>query len=144
MGRVADILATKGTQVHSVSRDSLVHDAVRLMVRLNVGSVVVMDGLTPTGFFTERDCLHRVTLDGRDPRTVTVGQVMSDQLVLVDADRTIQDCMSIMTQSRIRHLLVADASRMLGVVSIGDVVKHLTREQEFEIEHLTRYITGVA
>ena len=144
MGRVADILANKGTQVHSVSLDSLVHDAVSRMVHFNVGSVVVMDGPAPVGLFTERECLHRVTLEGHDPRAVTVGQVMSDQLVRVGADCTIQECMSIMTQSRIRHLLVADASRMLGVVSIGDVVKHLTREQEFEIEHLTRYITGVA
>ena len=144
MGRVADILATKGPQVHSVSRDATVHEAVGRMVHFNVGSIVVMDGETPAGLFTERDCLHRVTLEGRDPRAVAVGQVMGDPPVLVGTDLTIQECMAIMTRSRIRHLLVMDASRLLGVVSIGDVVKHMSREQEFEIEHLTRYITGVA
>jgi CBS domain-containing protein len=142
MGRVADLLATKGSQVHSVPRHAMVHDAVTRMVQFNVGSVVVLDGTLPAGIFTERDCLHRVTLERLDPRITPVGHVMNTELVRVDAGRTIPECMTIMTQSRIRHLLVVDGDRVLGLISIGDVVKHLSREQESEIEHLTRYITG--
>ena len=144
MGRVADILATKGSQIHSVVPQTLVFDAIATMVRTNVGSLLVMDGDAPAGIFTERDCLRRVTLERRDPKATTIGEVMTDRVIYVEADKSIQDCMSIMTQARIRHLPVMHGDRVVGMISIGDLVKHLSREQEDEIQHLTRYITGVA
>ena len=144
MGCVADILATKGSQVHSVSPNASVHDAIAKMVHSNIGSILVMDGPTPAGIFTERDCLRRVTLERRDPKTTPIGEVMTDRLIVVETDKSIQECMAIMTQARIRHLPVMDGERVLGVISIGDLVKHVSREQEYEIQHLTRYITGAA
>ena len=144
MGCVADILATKGSQVHSVTPQSTVSDAITLMMSVNVGSLLVMENEQPIGIFTERDCLRRVLLERRDPKTTSIGELMSERIIYVAADKSIKECMAIMTQERIRHLPVMDGDCVVGLISIGDLVKHLSREQEAEIQHLTRYITGVA
>jgi CBS domain-containing protein len=142
MNRVADILAAKGSRVHSVTPDTTVYEAIALMVEHNIGSLLVQEGRKTVGIFTERDHLRRVTLPNRDPKFTPVRQVMTARLLCVEPNRTIDDCMAIVTTERIRHLVVMDGDRVTGMISIGDLVKHLSMAQEIEIRHLTQYITG--
>lgn len=142
MSRVADILASKGRHVHRIGPEASVHDALHRMVEHNLGSIVVSDGEEIVGIFTERDFLRRVALPGRDPRATCVCEVMTERLICVEPERSIEECMAVMTQSRIRHLPVLDNGRLAGLISIGDLVKHATDEQEVQIRYLTDYITG--
>jgi CBS domain-containing protein len=142
MGRVADILGYKGREVHTVAGEATTFEALETMQRSNVGALVVTDGVETVGIFTERDFLRRVVLQGRDPKVTRVREVMSARLVCIDPGRPVEDCMAIMTQERIRHLPVLDGGRLAGLVSIGDLVKHLSAERHVEVRYLTDYITG--
>jgi len=142
MGRVADILARKGSQVFTVQKSATTFDALREMVERNVGSLMVLDGDAVVGIFTERDYLRRVALAGRPPEATRVGEVMTECLVVLDPGRTVEECMSIMTQQRTRHLPVLAEGRLAGMLSIGDLVKHLSAEREVEVRYLTDYIVG--
>jgi len=142
MALVSDVLARKGGRIHSIDHDATVHEAITLMVQNNIGSVIVLQGNSVAGIFTERDYLRRVALPGLDPKGTRIGQVMTDKLIGVGPERTVTECMATMTQARIRHLPVVDGTGLVGVLSIGDLVKHLSDEQQVEIRHLTAYITG--
>jgi CBS domain-containing protein len=142
MARVQDILGSKGAHVHAVSGDATVYDAIEKMVEYNVGALIVKDGGQIAGIFTERDHLRRVTLGGRDARTTRVREVMTPKLVCVEPQTGIDDCMATMTRARIRHLPVVAGAEVVGLVSIGDLVKHLASEREVEIRYLTEYIHG--
>jgi CBS domain-containing protein len=142
MSRVRDILAAKGAAVHAVPPAATVHEAIECMVRHNIGAVLVTSGKEVVGIFTERDHLRRVTLPNLDPRTATVAGVMTRRVVYVDPDRTVEDCMTIMTQERIRHLPVLQDGAAVGMISIGDVVNHVAQQREVEVRSLTAYITG--
>ncbi len=144
MGSVSSILATKGSSVYRVGPDTTVYDAIETMVGHNVGSVLIQEGVKIVGIFTERDYLRRVSLENRDPKTTRVAEVMTPRIIAVDAQRSIDECMTIMTQQRIRHLPVMEGDRLAGIISIGDVVKYLSNEREVEIRYLTEYITGRA
>src|SRR5262245_64913827 len=122
MGRVADILARKGGAVHDISKQATVFEAIEKMVRHNVGSLIVMEGDAVAGIFTERDFLRRVALEQLDPRKTRVAEVMTERLVCLDPGSSVQDCMALMTQERIRHLPVLEGARLAGLVSIGDVI----------------------
>ena len=142
MGWVKEVLAAKGSQVHFVPPQATVYEAVEKMVQQGVGSLMVMEGDTIAGIFTERDYLRRVALRDIRPQAVAVSDVMTTRVIYVDPERTLEDCMAIMTQERIRHLPVVVEGRLAGMISIGDLVKHLSREREVEIRYLTEYITG--
>ena len=143
MGYVSDILEAKGHDVLTVDASTTVLDAIKTMVGGNVGSLVVLDGDILLGIVTERDYLRRVTLEGRDERTTPVRDIMSAPFVYVGPDATIDECMAIMTERRLRHLPVLDdGDELVGIVSIGDVVKFQTREQGARIRLLTEYISG--
>ena len=142
MGRVADLLAIKGSTVHTIDVKATVLDAVKKMVLENVGSLIVMNAEAIHGIFTERDYLRRIVLEGRTSEATSLIDVTTERLVCVDPERSIDECMSIMTAERIRHLPVIHAGRLAGLVSIGDLVKHLTKEREAEISYLTDYISG--
>jgi CBS domain-containing protein len=144
MGNVSQIIAAKGSSVHSVPPGAIVYDSIETMVGRNVGSVLVQEGDRIVGIFTERDYLRRVLLEDRDPKKTRVAEVMTPRIIAVDPQRSIEECMAIMTQQRIRHLPVMDGNRLAGIISIGDVVKHLSKEREVEIRYLTEYITGRA
>lgn len=143
MGRVSDILGGKGAHVHAIDADATVHDAISRMVEHNVGALVVKSGHSFVGIFTERDHLRRVTLDDRPPRSTKVRDVMTPRVICVTPDDLIQGCLHIMTQQRIRHLPVVDGNTVVGMISIGDLVKHLSQQHEVEIRYLTEYITGI-
>ena len=143
MGHVSDILDGKGRKVLEIDGDSTVLDAVTKMVEGNVGSLLVRDGGRLAGIVTERDYLRRVTLEGRDERTTPVREIMTKELVYVSPDASVEECMAVMTERRIRHLPVLDDEQaVVGVVSIGDLVKFQSREQSVQIKFLTDYISG--
>jgi CBS domain-containing protein len=142
MSRVSDILARKGSEVHTVPQDATVLEAVTKMVEMNVGSVLITEGEAIRGIFTERDYLRRIVLEGRTSKATPVGKVMSTRIVCVDPSYTVEECLAIETEKRIRHLPVMDEGRLVGLVSIGDLVKHLIKEQEIHIHYLTDYISG--
>ena len=143
MGHVSDILATKGSTVLEIECDATVFDAVSTMVDGNVGSLLVTEGGHLVGIVTERDYLRRVTIVGRDERTTPVREIMSAPIVYTTPESTIEECMAVMTERRIRHLPVLSESKdVLGVVSIGDLVKYQTREQSAQIKFLEEYISG--
>jgi CBS domain-containing protein len=138
--RVSEILDEKGGDVLAVQADATVLEAVQQMVEANVGSLLVKDGDEIVGIVTERDYLRRVTLEGRKETDTAVREIMSSPLVVVTPETTIDECMALMTDRRIRHVPVVDRGDVVGVVSIGDLVKFKSKLQSFEIKYLTDYI----
>ena len=141
MSTVREILGAKGSEVHQIDCRTSATEAVRRMVEANVGSMIVNKDDVICGIFTERDYLRRVVLEGRSPET-PLTEVLTERLVAVDPERSIEECMSIMTQERIRHLPVLEGTRLAGIVSIGDLVKHLSNEQATEFRYLNDFIAG--
>jgi CBS domain-containing protein len=144
MATVSQLLAIKGPAVHTIDKAATVFDAIGKMVTRNVGALVVMDGADPIGILTERDYLRKIALQGRSSRTTLVKEIMSERLLFVALDTEVEECMTLMTQKRIRHLPVLAEGRMCGIVSIGDIVKHLASDRKMQIEQLTAYIQGAA
>lgn len=142
MTGVSQILKEKGNQVLQIEATATVFDAIKRMVEANVGAMLVTEGGQTTGIMTERDYLRRVTLEGRTDKEALVGEIMSSPLIYVTPDTGVEECMALMTERRIRHLPVIDGGAVVGLVSIGDLVKFQTKEQSFRIKYLTEYITG--
>ncbi len=142
MNQLSEILDEKGADVLQIEADASVFEAVKRMVEANVGSLLVTERGEITGIVTERDYLRRVALEGRTDKDTAVGEIMSSPLVVVTPQTTIDECMAVMTDQRIRHLPVVDGGEVVGVVSIGDVVKFKAKKQSFEIQYLTDYITA--
>lgn len=139
---VTEILKTKGQDVWTVSPDSTVYDALRVMADRNVGALIVVENDQLVGVFSERDYARKVILQGKASKDTLVRDIMSTELVWVRPDQTIEVCMNLMTNKRTRHLAVLDEGRLVGVISIGDVVKAIISEQEFTIRQLEQYIAG--
>ena len=139
---VRELLAKKGSEVWSVSPDATVYAALQLMAERNVGAVLVLSGQRLAGILSERDYARQVILKGKASRDTPVHEIMTTRLVTVSPERTIEDCMALMTDKRIRHLPVTSGETLLGVLSIGDVVKAVISEKEFLIEQLEGYITS--
>jgi signal-transduction protein with cAMP-binding, CBS, and nucleotidyltransferase domain len=142
MSKVSEILGDKGGRVLSIEASASVFEAVQEMVEANVGSLLVTDDGDIVGIVTERDYLRRVTLEGRTDRDTAVGEIMTAPLVVVTPETGIDECMAVMTDRRIRHLPVVEGGDVVGVVSIGDLVKFRSKQQSFEIQYLTDYITA--
>ena len=142
MSTVSQILREKGNKVFQIEASATVFEAIKYMVDANVGALLVTDGRQITGIMTERDYLRRVTLEGRTDKEAHVEEIMSSPLIYVTPDAGIEECMALMTDRRIRHLPVVDGDDVVGLVSIGDLVKFQTKEQSFRIQYLTEYITG--
>jgi CBS domain-containing protein len=139
---VKKILNQKGREIYSVQPDETVFDAIAKMAKLNIGAVLVMDGEALVGIFSERDYRNKVILEGRTSKTTRVKEIMSDQVVCVKPSDTVNLCMQLMTERKIRHLPVLDEQKVVGVVSIGDVVKSVIAHQKVEIDSLRNYIGG--
>jgi IMP dehydrogenase len=142
MGVVADILEDKGVDVLTIEPTASVIDALRMMVGANVGSLLVTEGGSIVGIVTERDYLRRVALQDVDERDLFVHEIMSTPVIYVTPATGIEECMALMTERRIRHLPVMEDDQLRGVISIGDLVKHRSREQSFQIRYLTEYINA--
>ena len=137
-----DILNSKGRDVWSVEPDDSVLDVLKLMAEKNVGATVVLDGKRIAGIVSERDYARKVALKGRTSREAKARDIMSANVVCVKPEQSIEECMELMTAGRLRHLPVVEGERLVGVVSIGDLVKAIIDEQEFTINQLQSYITG--
>jgi CBS domain-containing protein len=143
MEHVSDILDEKGRDVLSIEGEATVFDAIKRMVEANVGSLLVFEDAKLAGIVTERDYLRRVALEGRTEKETPVRDIMSAPLVYVTPETTLEECMAVMTERRIRHLPVMGGDRdVLGVVSIGDLVKYRSRQQDVQIRLLTDYISS--
>jgi len=142
MSIVSEILNHKGGMVLSVNVNESVFDAINLMAQVNIGAVLVQNGDTISGIFTERDYLQKIALKSLSSQRTRVGDVMTTPVISADPDDTIQQCMETMTTCRCRHLPVVDNGKLLGIVSIGDLVKRMLDEKESEVEQLSQYITG--
>ena len=142
MGTVSDLLRVKGHDVHTIESRASVLDAVRRMVDRNVGSLLVLDGDEIAGIITERDYLREIVLKGRTSRETPVEAIMTKKVIVVRPEDTVEGCMAIMTEKRIRHLPVLRDGAVDGMISIGDLVRQLSQDQKAEIRYLTDYITG--
>ena len=142
MSTVSSILDHKGGMVLSVEANETVFDAINLMAQLNIGAILVQKGDTISGIFTERDYLQKIALKSLVSQDTRVGDVMTSPVISAEPDDTIQKCMEVMTTCRCRHLPVVEDGKLLGIVSIGDLVKRMLDEKESEVEQLNQYITG--
>ncbi len=141
MRTVRDILEAKGQKVWTIGPEHRVFAALELMAEKDVGAlVVVVNGGRVAGILSERDYARKVILKGASSREIQVKDIMASQVVCIDPERSIEDCMALMTEKRIRHLPVIERERLAGLISIGDVVKAVLEEKEFTINQLENYI----
>lgn len=142
MKTVAHILAGKGSEIYAVAPSDTVYVALELMAEKGTGAVLVMEGSQLVGILSERDYARKVILMDRSSRDTPVADIMTPRVSVVPPDRSVEECMALMTDQHIRHLPVVDGDEVVGVVSIGDIVKAAISEREFMIEQLERYISG--
>lgn len=140
MKNVGQMLEEKGHKLLSISPDATVFEALQRMADANVGALVVLDGEKLAGIFSERDYARKVILVGKSSKETRVREIMTDKVLCVSPERTVEQCMALMTEKRIRHLPVLDHKKVVGVISIGDVVKEMISEQQFIISQLESYI----
>ena len=142
MKRVKEILRSKGTEIFSVSPDTSVYDAIHLLAEKEIGALLVMEGSLLVGIFSERDYARQIILKGRSSETTTVREIMTSKVLHAILDNDTGECMTIMTDNRIRHLPVMDDAKVVGVISIGDLVRSIIAEQESTIVDLKKYINS--
>ena len=142
MKTIHDILKEKGDAIWSIGPDETVLEALWLMAEKNIGAVLVMEEGKIVGILSERDYARKVVLKGKASGDTRVREIMTDKVLVVHANRSVEDCMALMTSSRVRHLPVLDGGQVAGVLSIGDVVKAVIADQQFTIEQLSTYISG--
>lgn len=140
MKTVQQLLESKRHGVASVAPETSVLDALRVMAEREIGAVLVLDGDSLVGIFSERDYARKVVLQGKASKDTPVREIMTEKVVCVRPEQAIEDCMGLMTDKRIRHLPVLQGRKVIGVVSIGDVVKEMLVEKEFVIQQLESYI----
>ena len=140
MKTVQQLLQAKGGVVHAVSPQSSVLDAIKVMAEKGVGALVVLDGGRLAGMISERDYARKIILHGRSSHATAVSEIMTTKVITVRSDQTVEDCMALMTEKRIRHLPVVDAGKLSGVLSIGDLVKEVIADREETIKQLESYI----
>ena len=142
MKSVRDILKLKGNEVWSIDPDATVFEALQRMAEKEVGALVVTEGAQVVGLITEREYARKVVLQGRSSPTTRVREIMTSPVVYIHLDQAIEECMALMTEKRTRHLPVIDDGKLVGLISIGDIVKSIIADQQFTIEQLVRYISG--
>lgn len=142
MHPLSEILSEKSGDVIRIDGDATVYEAVIAMVQANVGALLVTDGNEISGIFTERDYLRRIAVEGRRSRDTTVSDVMSSPVLIVTPDTTVDETMALMTDRRIRHVPVVEDGVLIGMISIGDLVKFISKKQSFQIQYLTDYISA--
>lgn len=139
---VRDILQGKGRDVLTIAPEATVYEALKIMADKNVGALVVLDGGSVAGIMSERDYARKVILHGKSSREIQVGEIMTSKVYYVSPTQDIHECMEEMTDKHVRHLPVLEGERLVGIVSIGDVVKAIIADQESTIKLLESYITG--
>jgi len=139
---VEQLLKTKGNEIWSIAPQATVYEALQIMSKKDVGALLVLDKGNLVGIFSERDYARKLILKGRFSKDTTVGELMTREVLYIESQSTIEHCMALMTAKRVRHLPVLENERLIGIVTIGDVVKQIISDQEFTIQQLERYIKG--
>jgi CBS domain-containing protein len=142
MKTIKDVLRDKGQAVWTIDVNALVLDALKLMAEKEIGALMVMEDGRLAGVMSERDYARKVILLGRSSKDTPVREIMTRKVLYVKPEQTVEECMALMTEKHVRHMPVLDGDRMIGVVSIGDIVKSVISEQQFLISHLENYIRG--
>ena len=143
MTTVAEILRSKAdATVHTIGPDASVFEALRLMAQKNIGALLVVDQGRLVGVVTERDYARKIVLMDRSSKDTPLRDIMTTAVMIVQPRRTSEECMALMTENRLRHLPVMDDGKLVGLISIGDLVKDIISEQKFVIDQLEHYITG--
>ena len=140
MKTVMQLLQQKGTGVHTIGIEARVYDALKLMAEKDVGALIVLDASRLAGIISERDYARKVILHGKSSYDIPVREIMTSKVITVQPRQTVEDCMALMTSRRVRHLPVVDGDRLVGVLSIGDLVKEVIADQEATIRQLESYI----
>ena len=142
MATVRQLLNEKGHDIFTVGPGETVFDAIRKMAEKNIGSLVVCEGSKPVGIITERHYARNVFLKGRASPSTLVRDIMETQVWYARPDQTVDECMAVMSNKRVRHLPVIDQGKLIGIISIGDLVKNIISDQKFTIEQLTHFISS--
>jgi CBS domain-containing protein len=142
MATVSDMLRTKGHDIWSVTPDTTIYDALKLMADKNIGAVLVMDAENLVGILSERDYARKIILQGKTSTDTPTREIMTERVMCVHPEETAEQCMALMTEKKVRHLPVLEDNQLIGMISIGDVVKATIAQQEFIIEQLEDYIRG--
>lgn len=142
MKLVKHLLDRKGREIIAIAEDASVFEAIKLMAERSIGSLLVMDGDKLKGIVTERDYARKVIVKGRSSKSTRVGEIMTADVRTATTDQSVNDCMSVMTERRIRHLPVVDGDAVVGLISIGDLVQAIISDQQEEIEQLAQYISS--
>jgi CBS domain-containing protein len=143
MPTVSDLIRSKGSrEIWSISPDATVLQALELLAEKNIGALLVMTGDHVDGIMSERDCVRKVDLAERTSREMKVREIMTTQVLYLDIKQSLEQCMQIMTEHKVRHLPVLENQRLVGMVSVGDVLKEIVSDQQYMIEQLSRYING--
>ena len=142
MRTVEQLLHVKGADIWSIAPQETAYRALQIMAEKNVGALLVMENEEVVGIFSERDYARKVILKDKSSKNTSVSELMTREVVYIDADATLEESMALMTAKRIRHLPVSQSNRLIGIVTLGDVVKQLISDQQFAIRELEKYITG--
>jgi len=142
MATVRDMIRKKGSEVFTIAPEARVFEALEMMAKHNIGALLVMSGDKMEGIISERDCIRRVDLMGRNARETQVREIMTGNVVTVDCDQPLEECMTLMIEKNIRHLPVYDSQELVGVLSVRDVLREVVEVQQMMLSQLERYITG--
>lgn len=142
MKTVSQLLRVKGHAVWGIAPDASVFEAIRLLAEKDIGALAVMEDDRLVGIFSERDYARRIILHGLSSKTTPVAEVMTRKVIVADPEKTVEECMALMTEKRVRHLPIMEGDRLVGMISIGDLVKAIIAEQQFVIAQLENYIYG--
>ncbi len=142
MNFVSQILKDKKEKIWSVSPRETAYEALQIMSDQNLGALLVIDKRGVVGIFSERDYARKVILKGKSSKTTPVSELMTKKVLYIDPGTTVEDCMALMTEKNVRHLPVIEKNQLVGLVTVGDVLKQLIEDQKFEIQELERYINA--
>lgn len=142
MATVRDMIRKKGSEVFTTTPDSSVLDALKAMAKHNTGALLVLDGKSVAGILSERDCVRKVELAGKASKNVRVREIMTSKVISIEADEELEKCMTLMLDRNIRHLPVYDGEKLLGLISVRDVLREVVEVQRSMIAQLEHYITG--
>ncbi len=142
MRKVRDILRDKGTRVESIAPDQTVYEALGIMAEKNIGALLVLKDKRIIGLISERDYARKVILKGKRSQDLLVSEIMTTEVITVDPDKNLEECMELLTHKRVRHLPVIENEQVAGIISIGDIVKGIITHKQFVIEQLEDYIKG--
>lgn len=142
MATVRDMIRKKGSEVFTIAPEASVLDALEMMAKHNIGALLVMSGEDRVGILSERDCSRKVELMGRNAKDTKVSEIMTSDVVTVDCNQPLEECMTLMIDRNIRHLPVYDGKELMGLLSVRDVLKEVIEVQQMMLSELERYITG--